>query len=149
MSDFEMIRTLLNGMVPFSKHIGVEVLAIADGESTARLVESPDNMNHIGTPHAGSIFSLGESTTGAAMAGAFAERLQTLRPVAADAHITYKKVAQGTVTAKAKVKKPSSELNAILDKDGKVVFEVDVSIYSENDNEPAAEMTVLWHVKTI
>ena len=59
--------------------------------------------NHLGSQHAGAMFTLAETASGAAMAGGFAELIMGLRPVAKEARIQYLKVAQGATHAKARV----------------------------------------------
>jgi acyl-coenzyme A thioesterase PaaI-like protein len=106
---------------------------------------APRGLNHIGTQHAGALFTLGEAASGAAMAGVFAALLLEIRPVAADAAIRYLAVAKGPVRAEASVSDdPDALLNA-LKTDGKTVFRVRVNMTGE-DQVKVAEMTVDWHV---
>jgi acyl-coenzyme A thioesterase PaaI-like protein len=104
-----------------------------------------DIANHIGTPHAGAMFTLGEAASGAAMAGAFAADLLSLRPVAAEAQIGYLKVAKGDLVAEARIEGEAEALNAALKADGKVSFPVHVAITDETGAE-VTRMTVAWHV---
>ena len=55
--------------------------------------------NHVGSQHAGALFSAGEAASGAAFVGAFAERLGDITPLARSAEITYLKLAKGPITA--------------------------------------------------
>ena len=146
MSAFEMIQAQLDQGVPFAKHAGVAVTKVAAGEGRAELAEAPERLNHIATMHAGALFTLGEAASGAAMAGAFAERLMSVRPVAADARIAYKKIARGKISASAKTNEDAADLLKALDANGRVKFDVDVSLTDENQQE-VATMTVAWHVK--
>ena len=148
MSQFDLIKTQLGEMVPFAKHAGVVITEVASGEAAAELDETPTTINHIATQHAGALFTLGEAASGAAMAGAFADRLLTVRPVAGEARIAYKKIARGKITAKATTGEPAAALIAAFEKDGKIAFDVNVSLFDGDDNEVAA-MTVAWHVKAV
>lgn len=146
MSMFEMIRAQLAKAVPFAAHTGVELLEIGAGRAVARLVQRPEVGNHIGTLHAGALFTLGETASGGAMSGAFADRILSVRPVAAGARITYARPARGTLTATARVGTPSGDLLAALEAEGKVQFEVDVDFANEA-GEAVAAMVVSWHVR--
>ena len=142
---FDAIRAHLSRSIPFAAHTGVVIDAVGAGTARASLPARPETANHIGTPHAGAMFTLGETASGAAMAGAFADILLTLRPVAAEARIRFLKLARGTLTAEARVDQEVRQLRQMLDSDGKVVFDIEVRIIDETDTEVGA-MTVAWHV---
>lgn len=148
MSRFDLIKAQLSEAVPFAKHVGIEITHVAAGEAEAALEETPTTVNHISTQHAGALFTLGEAASGAAMAGAFADRLLTVRPVAGEAQIVYKKIARGRLIAKAKTSETASHLIAKFETDGKIAFNVDVSLFDAEENEVAV-MTVAWHVKSV
>lgn len=146
MSMYEMIKAQLGQSVPFAAHAGVEILEIGDGVAEAAMAETATSVNHIGSQHAGALYTCGETASGAAMAGAFASVLMSVRPVAAKATIDYLKIAKGTITAKAKTAEAGEELLAKLEAEGKVAFDVGVSLTDEAGVE-VATMTVAWHVK--
>lgn len=148
MSQFDLIKKQFGEAVPFANHVGVQITHVAAGEAEAVLEETPTTINHIATQHAGALFTLGEGASGAAMAGAFAERLLNIRPVASEARIAYKKLARGAITAKATTSRPAAELLADLERDGKVVFDVNVSL-SNADGAEVATMIAAWHVKSV
>jgi uncharacterized protein (TIGR00369 family) len=141
----DMILAHLRQGVPFAAHTGVELLSIGDGEGVAQLPELPQSLNHIGTHHAGALFTLAEAASGAAMAGAFASVLTAVRPVAASAKIDYQKPARGLITAVAKLDNDPSHLLATLQEAGKVRFKVDV-ILSNEKSETVATVEVDWYV---
>jgi uncharacterized protein (TIGR00369 family) len=145
MSMFDLILEHVRTSVPFAGLVGVDVQTVDDGTATARLEERPAVHNHIGTLHAGALFTLGEAASGAAMAGAFAPVLLSVRPVAADARIVYRRPARGTVTAAADVVGEPADLLAELERVGKVRFRVDVRMEDERQRE-VATMEVDWHV---
>jgi hypothetical protein len=88
MKNFESLRAKLAEAVPFAKHAGVEIVEIADGFAVAQLTQSEQRSNHLGSIHAGAIFTLGETASGAAMIGAFAQMATMIRPVATSAKIS-------------------------------------------------------------
>ncbi|MFM7348893.1 MAG: DUF4442 domain-containing protein [Erythrobacter sp.] len=148
MTLHEMIRAQLATSVPFATHVGVEIVEVGDDHAAARLAQAPTTINHIGSQHAGALFTLGEAASGAAMAGAFAARLAQIRPVAGAAEIRYVRVAKGTITAAATLSEDGPALIAKLDADGKVAFDVAVTMHDEA-GEDVATMKVAWHLKKL
>jgi uncharacterized protein (TIGR00369 family) len=134
--------------VPFARLIGLELVEVGDGVAKARLVQRPEISNHIGSLHAGALFTLAETASGAAVAGAFLEMIGTIRPVAAEASISYLKLARGEVSCVARTAEPGDELRRRLRADGKVVFEVGVEVTRE-DGQRVAATSVSWHVRLI
>lgn len=148
MTIFEMIRAQLAKTVPFATHVGVEIAEVGNGQATARLEQTPTTVNHIASQHAGALFTLGEAASGAAMAGAFATRLAAIRPVAGSAEIRYTRVAKGTITATGTIDQDVDGLTAKLDAEGKIAFDVNVTM-SDEAGEEVAIMKVAWHLKKL
>ncbi|MEO9599536.1 DUF4442 domain-containing protein [Parasphingorhabdus sp.] len=145
MNPFDVIKSQLSKTVPYAAHTGIELLSVADGRGEALLPSQETTLNHIGSQHAGALFTLGEAASGAAMAGGFLSVLMTARPVAANANIQYLKVAKGPIRAFSSVSQPTSSLLKVLEEAGKVQFTVDVSMRDLEDME-VATMQVDWHV---
>lgn len=143
-----MIRESISQTVPFASHTGVELISIEDGVGEALLPAQDVTLNHIGSQHAGALFSLGEAASGAAMAGGFVSILMAVRPVAANATIRYVKVAKGPIRAFAKLSQPAGNLLSELEEAGKVQFAVEVSMRDEAEEE-VATMQVDWHVSKV
>jgi acyl-coenzyme A thioesterase PaaI-like protein len=146
MSIYDIVKAQLGTAVPFAAHTGVELVEVAPGKGVASLAQSDTSINHIGSQHAGALFTLGEAASGAAMAGTFADIMMIIRPVAAEANITYLKVAKGTITATARTVDTPETLTAALNHDNKVRFDVLVVLTDEAGTE-VAKMTVAWHVR--
>jgi uncharacterized protein (TIGR00369 family) len=142
----EMIRAQLNQMVPFAKHIGVDITEVGEGTAKGTLELAPEKMNHIETMHAGAVYTLGEAVSGAAMSGAFAEKILALKPVAASGKIDYLKITKGNLVATGSTDKSAAELNKLLDDEGKARFAVNVSFQDETGEE-TARMVVEWAVR--
>ncbi len=143
---FDMIRSQLAGSVPFAKHAGVALETVASGHSTAELPFRPEGLNHIGTQHAAALFLLGETASGAAMAGAFAPVLLQIKPVASEAQIRYLKAATGPVKAEGRVVGDTAELLATLKTAGKVQCQVAVDLTDAASGDKVCEMMVQWHI---
>jgi len=146
MTDFELIAQGMNEAVPFVKHLGLEVLEISAGEATVRLPERTELTNHVGSQHAGALFTLAETASGAAFVGAFAERLGDVTPLARAAEISYERIARGPIDASAKLGVPAAEALATLDAEGKVVFPCEIDLI-DAAGERVATATVQWHVR--
>lgn len=146
MTDFDLIAKGMSQAVPFVGHLGVEVTSISEGEATAILPDRGELFNHVGSQHAGALFTVAETASGAAFVGAFAERMGELTPLARSAEISYEKIANGTITATARLGVPAEEALATLDAEGKVEFPCEVELTDGNDVVVAAA-SVRWHVR--
>ena len=144
--DYTALPDLFSAAVPFTRFLGITYDAVSPGRAVLRLADDPAKHNHIGTLHAGALFSLAESASGLAMMATVAERLAYVTPLAARAEITYRKVARGDVTATARVEPPVDEVLATLDADGKVRFPVVVEL-ADSSGEVCAVVTVDWHLR--
>jgi len=146
MTIFDLIKDHMSKSIPYAAETGAEVVEIRADGAKARLPKTDKVGNHIGTVHAGAIFTLGETASGAAMSGLLADKVLELRPVAAEASIQYLKTAKTDLVAYGKASIPADEALAAIEKDGKVQFDVGVSIRDADDVE-VATMSVAWHVK--
>jgi len=148
MTVYEMIRQRITASVPFARHTGIGIAKISDGIGETRLKQRDHNLNHVGTQHAGALFTLGEAASGAAMAGAFAPVISEIRPMASNAQIAYLATAKGEIAATGQTSKPSLELLTEFRDKGRVAFDVNVELFDEH-GEIVATMTVNWHVQNI
>jgi acyl-coenzyme A thioesterase PaaI-like protein len=144
--NYETIRAQMVAAIPFVRHVGIALVEIAPGKAVATLDQSATSINHIGSQHAGALFTLGETASGAALAGTFAELLGNIRPLAANASIDYKKLARGTITATAVTNEDPAVLLATLQSDKKVVFDIAVTLVDASGVTVGA-MSVNWQVR--
>jgi uncharacterized protein (TIGR00369 family) len=144
--DFDALAKGMAMAVPFAGHLGLEITEISAGEATVRLPRRTELTNHVGSQHAGALFTVAETASGAAFVGAFAIRMAEVTPLARSAEIEYLKVASGPITASAKLGVDAAEALAILDADGKVEFPCEVELSDESGNT-VATATVSWHVR--
>jgi acyl-coenzyme A thioesterase PaaI-like protein len=137
--------------VPFARTLGfefVEVAPEADGgvRAVVRLPDSPATHNHVGGPHAGAMFTLGETASGAVVLAAFGQLLDRAVPLAVRAEIAYQKLAMGPVLATARLGRPATEVIAELDAGRRPEFPVLVEI-TTSDGTPTSAMTVVWTLR--
>jgi acyl-coenzyme A thioesterase PaaI-like protein len=144
--DLEAIRAGMPAAVPFIRTLGLEYDDVTETTAVLRMPDRPDLHNHVGGPHAGAIFALGESASGAVVLAAFADLLGNVTPLAAGADITYRKLALGAVRAAATLGRNASEVRAELADGGIPQFPVTVQILDGADNV-TAEMNIRWALK--
>ena len=144
--DFDAIAKGMAMAVPFVGFLGIEITDISAGEATVRLPRRTELTNHVGSQHAGALFTAAETASGAAFVGAFAVRMGDVTPLAKSAEIDYRKVASGPITASAVLGVDAAEALAILDSEGKVEFPCEVELSDESGNV-VATATVHWHVR--
>jgi acyl-coenzyme A thioesterase PaaI-like protein len=144
--DFEPIRAGMEQAIPYNRHVGLTVAEVAEGRGVVTLPAGEHLHNHVGSQHAGALFSAGEAASGAAFVGAFAEHLGAVTPLARTAEIAYLKPAKGPITATGELQGAKDELLSRLESDGKVEFPVKVDLTNE-EGTTVAEMTVHWHVR--
>lgn len=144
--DYDAVPALFKAAVPFAGFLGIEYDAVGPDEAVLRLADDPAKHNHIGTLHAGALFTLAESASGVVVIAAIAERLAGVTPLAARAEITYAKVARGDVTATARIEGGAAAVVETLEQVGKVRFPVVVDLRDES-GETCATVTVDWHLR--
>jgi uncharacterized protein (TIGR00369 family) len=132
--------------VPFARTLDISFDKVEPGCAVARMPDRPDLHNHVGGPHAGALFSLAESASGAAMLSAFGDQLSRATPLAANAAIRYAKLAMGEVVAEARLRGSREEVVAKLDAGERPEFEVAVEIKT-TDGTLVSEMTVVWTLR--
>jgi uncharacterized protein (TIGR00369 family) len=144
--DFDLIAKGMTQAVPFAGLLELEITQVAEGEATVVLPERPELKNHVGSQHAGALFTVAETASGAAFVGAFAERMGDVTPLARSAEISYEKIANGPITAKARLGVPPAQALETLDADGKVEFPCAVEL-TDSDGTVVATANVRWHVR--
>jgi len=146
MTDFDLIAKGMSQVVPFVGYLDLEIESLTAGEATVVLPDKAELKNHVGSQHAGALFTAAETASGAAFVGAFAERMGEVRPLARSAEISYEKIAQGEVRAHARLGVPAAEALATLDSEGVVQFPCEIEI-TDGDGATVATATVRWHVR--
>lgn len=142
---YDRIKQQMMDTLPFVRLLGISIDEIGAGTSRVSMPDDPKLHNHLGTQHAGALFTLAETASGAAMAGGFAELILGLRPVAKESRIAYQKLARGATRAEGRVPGDLAALKAQLAQDGKVAFPVAVDIF-DSEGTLAAQVTVDWYL---
>jgi len=143
--DYEAVKAGFAQAIPFVRFLELEFIELGPGSATVRLPERPELTNHVGSQHAGSLFTAAEAASGGAFVGTFAERLGDVTPLAKAARIDYEKIAKGPIDATGTLADADAAL-ATLDGEGKVEFQIDVELV-DGDGNRVASATVDWHVR--
>ncbi|MGB8649894.1 MAG: DUF4442 domain-containing protein [Mycobacteriales bacterium] len=147
MTDYAAIRELMPQAVPFVRTLGLEYLELDAERAVLRLGDDPAFHNHVGGPHAGAIFTLAESASGAVVIASFEDLLARVTPLAASAQITYSRLNKGPVTAEARLGRPAGEVRAELEETGATVqFPVEVTMRDDSGAE-TSRMTISWALR--
>ncbi|SCL37275.1 Acyl-coenzyme A thioesterase PaaI, contains HGG motif [Micromonospora pallida] len=149
--DSRQVAAGLLAAVPFVRTLDLEVVEVApeaDGgiRAVLRLPDTPATHNHVGGPHAGAMFTLGESASGAVVLAAFGHLLDRATPLAVKAEIGYRRLAMGPVTATARLGRPLDEVIAELDAGRRPEFPVPIEIATA-DGTTTGTMTVIWTLR--
>jgi acyl-coenzyme A thioesterase PaaI-like protein len=125
--DFDAIAKGMSIAVPFAGYLGLDITEVGPGEATVVLPRKAELNNHVGSQHAGALFT-------------------DVTPLARSAEIDYLKIAHGAITAKGTLGMDAAKALAILDEEGKVEFPCEVEL-TDKDGELVATATVHWHVR--
>ena len=106
-------------------------------------------MNHLGTLHAGALFSLAEATSGEFLLRQFHHSELEIIPVVRKGDIKYSRPAESTVYSTADFTENSvDEIYAGLKERGKVLIEVRVELYNDTD-ERIAVSSIQWFLALV
>jgi uncharacterized protein (TIGR00369 family) len=145
-TDHTSAGELLAATVPMVRTLHLEFVETTPERAVVVLPDRSAHHNHVGGPHAGAMFTLAESASGAIVVCAFGEQLSRAVPLAVRAEIAYQKLAMGPVTAIATLGRPADEVIAELDAGRRPEFPVGVEI-RRADGAVAGEMTIVWTLR--
>ncbi|WP_030380947.1 MULTISPECIES: DUF4442 domain-containing protein [unclassified Streptomyces] len=140
------VGEMLAATVPMARTLRLEFLETSPEKAVVALPDQSEYHNHVGGPHAGAMFTLGESASGAVVLAAFGDQLSRAVPLAVGAEIAYRKLAMGEVTATATLGRPAAEVVAELDAGRRPEFPVSVAL-RRADGAVTGEMTVVWTLR--
>ncbi|MFI7241206.1 DUF4442 domain-containing protein [Streptomyces qinglanensis] len=140
------IGELMRASVPMARTLNLEYLETSPERVVVSLPDQSEYHNHVGGPHAGAMFTLAESASGAVTLAAFADQLSRAVPLPVRAEMDFKKIAKGVVTATAELGRPAAEVVAELDRGERPEFPVRVAL-RRPDGAVSSEMTVVWTLR--
>ncbi len=144
--DFHDLVAQMPKAVPMVGTLNIEFLDLDPQRVVLRLPDQPEYRNHIGGPHAGAMFTLAETATGAIVLGNFGMHLDRATPLAVDATIRYKRIAMGPLYAEALMHDTPESIMARLEAGGRPEFRIEVTLATEDWNV-TGEASFLWTLK--
>lgn len=138
----DQIHKMLSSIVPFVPYVGLRITEVGPGTATAELPVRKEVQNHIGTVHAGALYTTGESATGAVVLGLFGDLLPGVFIALKGATVRHTKARPGDLIAKAALRGDPGEIRQTFDTEGGVDFEVVVQF--EVDGTEVAKITYTW-----
>jgi acyl-coenzyme A thioesterase PaaI-like protein len=146
--DFTTVAAQMPTLVPMVGTLALEFLDLAPQRAVLRLPDDPAYHNHIGGPHAGAMFTLAESATGALVLGNFGGHLELATPLAVEATIRYRKVAMGPLYAEALMHDTPGSVLDLLRAGERPEFRIEVVLATE-DWTVTGEASFLWTLRPV
>ena len=149
--DLQTVRQTLPTAVPMVGTLGLTFEELTYDRAVMVLPSTPPYHNHIGGPHAGAMFTLAESASGALIFANFGDIPQVVTPLAVEATIRYLKVAMGPVTATATMSQTGAEIMDIVREGRRPEFTIDIELSTGHGDERLVTgvMSVLWTLKLV
>ena len=145
--DLQAIKESLPSMVPMVGTLDLAFIELTTDSAIMKLPDQPAFRNHLGGPHAGAMFTLGESASGSLVLANFADRLESVIPLAVSAEIRYQAVAMGEVIAEARMLATPVDVLKSLDEGERPEF--DIHIACTSSGRDTGQMSVTWTLKPV
>lgn len=146
--DFRTLVEQMPTAVPMVGTLNIEFLELSPQRVVLRLPDQRAYYNHIGGMHAGAMFTLAETATGAIVLGNFGKLADRAVPLAVESTIRYKKIARGPMYAEALMHDSPESIVATLDAGNRPEWRIDVSLATE-DWTLTGQATFLWTLKPL
>jgi acyl-coenzyme A thioesterase PaaI-like protein len=140
------VGEMLTASVPMVRTLDLSYDEITAEHAVVSFRDRPEYQNHVGGPHAGVLFTLGESASGAVVLAAFGDQLSRAVPLPVTASTEFLKIARGDVKATARLGRPAAEVLAELDAGQRPEFPVEIEVTRE-DGAVTTRMTVVWTLR--
>ena len=136
---------LLSWISPFNARLKATMIAWDDGTCVIGVKRRRGVRNHVGSIHAGALFTLGETCAGLVIVRNFP--FGQYRPLMSDVKVNYSKQARGDVVGKCTI---APDVIARMKEDvagGEVPFVDVLTEISNQDGEIICTVTTTWQVK--
>lgn len=132
--------------LPFNQHLGLEMTWHL-GVEVVSLTPRPHHMNHVGTVHAGALYSLAEAASGHALLEHIPLPLEEAAAVVRSAEVKYRRPASGRLVAVADVDdESSSQFRTRLEAKGRATLSVTTCILCGEDDQEVFRGEFVWFV---
>ncbi len=137
--------TFLSFLSPFNAHLKAKMVEWNDNKCAISVKRRRRVRNHVGSIHAGALFTLGETCAGLVIIRNFP--FAKFRPLMSDVRVTYSKQARGDVVGRCVIPPETiARMHEEFKKDEIPSVEVATNI-SNGDGEIIAIVTTVWQVK--
>lgn len=141
-------------MVPLVGTLRIEFVELSQQSVLLRLPDDPAFHNHIGGPHAGAMFSLAETASGALVLANFGDLLSECTPLAVHGEIDYRKIAMGDLWAHAHFTDSAADLVRAVQAGERREFSIAVSLFThtgssqtETSRTDTGEASFIWTLR--
>lgn len=113
--------------------IVIEEVSLDPIRAIAFLPDRPEQRNHVGGPHAGAIFTMAETASGAIVQALFSDLFAIATPLIMNGEITYRALALGDIRGVATLRDGRAELERVRSEvaaGSRPEFFIDVEIQS-------------------
>ncbi|WP_067689496.1 YiiD C-terminal domain-containing protein [Nocardia jejuensis] len=132
--DYDYLRAVSQDLVPFGRLVGTRITEVGPDRAVVEIPAGETVRNHMGTVHAGALFTAADIAGATAFVGAAAARLHTVdRLVLRGGNDSYRKPAVGRIRAIATV--DQRELADILAATASARFELSGKAVLLDDND--------------
>jgi acyl-coenzyme A thioesterase PaaI-like protein len=142
------VTDLMRSAAPLINTLGIVVESVDGVTAVLRLPNLETSRNHIGGPHAGAIFTLGETSAALLLATQFSGWLDRFVPLAVGANIRWVKKVRTDVTAEVRMDRDPAEIEAELEAGTRPEWTSHVTFRRE-DGEVCGEMDVVLTLQSV
>ena len=134
----EDLTPVMEGGTPFARTLGAQLVS-RSADAVVMAVDAPVSLhNHVGGPHAATLFGLAETAAAAVILTLFEDLFRDgAVPLIKSAEISYRAIATGEVTATARFTGDEAGVRSSLASRGVAVFPVEVSLAVTDGTEVA------------
>jgi acyl-coenzyme A thioesterase PaaI-like protein len=137
LSDADLTEVIEKGS-PFARTLGPTLVSLAPGQVVLE-VEAPETLhNHVGGPHAATLFGFAETAAAGVVVSLFEDLVRDgVIPLIKSAEIVYTAIATGPVTATARFTGDEDGVRGSIAERGVAVFPVEITVATADGTETA------------
>lgn len=141
---YKPLAALVESAIPIVSQMGLKVVSMRKGY-VKLLMPLKNNINHVGTMYAGSLFTLGEIMGGAMVVASMDTR--RFYPLVKDVQIRYRRPATTDITAELSLSEDRlKEIISVLEEKGKSDMPLELELLDAG-GEVVAIITGMWQVR--
>lgn len=142
------IGDLMHQVVPMVATLGLEYVEVSAEQAVVILRDQPGYRNHVGGPHAGAMFTLAESATGAVAIAAFGDMLDRAVLLPITATIDFLAIAKGDLTVTARIDGDVAAARAQFEQGQRPEFDILATI-TNADGTVTGQLRARWTLKRL